>query len=102
MANWASVVSHVAEIVFYSLGVDRPITPDEPLPPLPEIPRGAVVVLEGRAPIWRYAMALHRLHGSPAATIAVYDPRIGAVVVASHSPAYREGDVLDVGPERSA
>lgn len=89
-------------VVFYSIGVDRPITPEEPLPPLPEIPRGAVVVVEGRAPIWRYAMALHRLHGSPAAAVAVYDPRLGAVVVASHHPGFREGQVLDVTPPAGA
>jgi CRISPR-associated Csx3 family protein len=35
----------------------------------------------GRAPIWRYGMALHLLHGSPAAAVAFYDPRLGAVVV---------------------
>jgi CRISPR-associated protein Csx3 len=84
--------------VFYSLGVSIPIAPTEPLPPMPEIPRGSIVVLEGRAPIWRYAMALHRLHGSPAAAVAVYDPRLGAVIVASHHPDYREGQVLDVKP----
>lgn len=81
--------------VVYSIGVEMPITPSEPLPPVPPIPRGSVVVVEGRAPIWRYGMALHRLHGSPAAAVAFYDPRLGAVVVASHSPEYREGQVLD-------
>ncbi len=89
-------------IVFYSIGVDRPITPDEPLPPLPEVPRGAVVVIEGRAPIWRYALAFHRLHGSAAAAVAVYDPRLGAVVVASHTPGLREGQVLDVSPQNQS
>jgi len=82
--------------VFYSIGVDHPITPDEPLPALPEIPRGALVVIEGRAPIWRYGMAFHLLHGSPAAAVAVFDPRLGAVVVASHSPEFREGQIVDV------
>jgi CRISPR-associated protein Csx3 len=82
--------------VFYSIGVDQPITPAEPLPPLPEIPRGALVVIEGRAPVWRYGMAFHRLHGSPAGAIAVYDPRLGAVIVASHHPNWREGQVIDV------
>ena len=82
--------------VVYSIGVDQPIAPDEPLPPLPEIPRGAIVVIEGRAPIWRYGMAFHRLHGSPAGAIAVFDPRLGAVVVASHHPNWREGQVIDV------
>ena len=85
--------------VFYSVGVEHPITPEEPLPPLPLIPRGSLVVIEGRAPIWRYAMAQHLLHGSPAAAIAVYDPRLGAVVVASHSPDYRVGDTYDIQPE---
>ncbi|NOX53382.1 MAG: CRISPR-associated protein Csx3 [Planctomycetes bacterium] len=88
-----------ANIVFYPIGVDSPIAPSEPLPPLPAIPRGAVVVIEGRAPIWRYGMALHRLHGSPAAAVAVYDPRLGAVIVASHHPDYREGQILNVAPD---
>jgi CRISPR-associated protein Csx3 len=43
-------------------------------------------------------MAFHRLHGSPAGAIAVYDPRLGAVVVASHHPKWREGQVLDLSP----
>lgn len=84
--------------VFYSIGVEEPIAPDATLPPMPEIPRGALVVIEGRAPIWRYGLAFHRLHGSPAGAIAVYDPRLGAVVVASHRPEYRDGQVVDVSP----
>jgi CRISPR-associated protein Csx3 len=86
------------EVIFYSVGVDHPIGPDEPLPPLPPVPRGALVVIEGRAPIWRYGMALHKLHGSPAGAGAFYDPRLGAVVVTSHSPGVTEGQVLDVTP----
>ncbi|MDR0610175.1 MAG: CRISPR-associated protein Csx3 [Planctomycetaceae bacterium] len=85
--------------VFYHIGVEHPIRPNEPLPTLPEIPRGAVVIIEGRAPIWRYGMAQHLLHGSSASAIAVYDPRLGAVIVSSHSPNYQEGDVLDISLE---
>ena len=66
------------------------------LPPLPAIPRGSLVIVEGRAPIWRYGMALHQLHASPAAAIAFYDPRLGAVVVATHSPEWAVGQVVDV------
>ena len=84
--------------VFYQIGVDHPIRPEEPLPSLPGIPRGSVVVVTGRAPIWRYGMAFHRLHGSPAGAVAVYDPRLGAVIVASHIPDLVEGQVLDVTP----
>ncbi len=82
--------------VIYSIAVSSPITPAEPLPPLPDIPRGSLVIVEGRAPIWRYGMALHMLHGSPAAAIAFYDPRLGAVVVATHSPEWKVGQVVDV------
>jgi CRISPR-associated protein Csx3 len=86
----------IMTVVIYSIAVPSPITPAEPLPPLPEIPRGSLVIVEGRAPIWRYGMALHRLHGSPAAAVAVYDPRLGAVVVTSHSPMWAVGQVVDV------
>jgi len=82
--------------IFYSIGVNEPILPSEPLPQMPEIPRGTVVIVEGRAPIWRYGMAFHALHGSPAAAVAVYDPRLGAVVVASHHPDYKEGQIIDI------
>lgn len=84
----------MGHVVHYSIGVRHPITPAEPLPPLPQIPRGALVVVEGRAPIWRYGMAFHLLHGSPAGAIAVFDPRLGAVIVASHHPSWREGEVI--------
>ena len=86
----------MSEGIFYRIGVEQPITPDEPLPRLPDIPRGALVVIEGRAPIWRYGLAFHLLHGSPAGAVAVFDPRLGAVVVASHHPNWREGQVIDV------
>jgi len=82
--------------IIYPIGVSAPITPAEPLPPPPQIPRGSLVVIEGRAPIWRYGMALHLLHGSPAAAIAFYDPRLGAVMVASHSREWAVGDVVEI------
>ena len=82
--------------VVYSIVVTEPITPSSPLPELPKIARGSVVIVEGRAPIWRYGMALHLLHGSPAAAVAFYDPKLGAVVVASHSPEFHEGQTLDI------
>jgi CRISPR-associated protein Csx3 len=48
-------------------------------------------------------MALHLLHGSPAAAIAFYDPRLGAIVVATHSKEWQVGQIVDVTlvqPER--
>jgi len=88
------------DYVVYSIGVSLPITPVEPLPPLPEIPRGSLVIVEGRAPIWRYGMAMHLLHGSPAAAIAFYDPKLGAVVVATHSQKWNVGDIMDMKLEK--
>lgn len=89
------------EIVWYSIGVAHPITPNEPLPPLPVIPRGSVVIIEGRAPIWRYGFAFHLLHGSAAGAIAVYDPKMGAIIVASHIPEINEGEIFDINPPGS-
>lgn len=83
-------------VTFWNIGVDGPCAPSDPLPPLPEIARGGLLVIGGRAPVWRYGMALHRVHGSPAGAVATYDPRLGAVVVATHSPEYKEGQVIDV------
>lgn len=97
------MVKKSVTVIFYRIGVSAPITPSEPLPPLPDIPRGALVVVEGRAPIWRYGKAFHLLHGSPAGAIAVFDPRLGAVVVASHHPDFREDQVIEVAsPEGGA
>jgi CRISPR-associated protein Csx3 len=54
------------------------------------------VIVESRAPIWRYGIALHLLRGSPAAAVALYDPKLGAVVVVTHSPNFSFGQVIDV------
>ena len=51
------------------------------------------MIVEGRAPC---SAALHLLHASPAAAVAFYDPRLGAVVVATHSREWAVGQVLDV------
>ncbi|OPY57231.1 MAG: CRISPR-associated protein (Cas_csx3) [Methanosaeta sp. PtaU1.Bin112] len=87
---------HIIYSIAVSSPISSPITPSEPLPPLPDIPRGSLVIVEGRAPIWRYGMALHKLHASPAAAIAFYDPLLGAVVVATHSQEWQVGQVVDV------
>jgi len=42
------------------------------------------------------AFLFHKLHGSPAGAVATYDPRLGAVVVASHTPGLSDGDVLEM------
>jgi len=94
--------SMALQFVYWHVGADVPITPSEALPPMPHIPRGAVVIVGGRAPIWRYGMALHKLHGSPAGAIAFNDPKLGYVVVASHRPEVAEGQILDNSEEEAS
>ena len=79
----------------WSIGVESPITPEHPLPPMPaDLQPGELLAIEGRAPVWRYAMALHKAHGSAAGAIAVFDPRLGYVIVISHKPEFKEGEIL--------
>ncbi|NEQ95972.1 MAG: CRISPR-associated protein Csx3 [Cyanothece sp. SIO2G6] len=52
------------------------------------------VVIEGKAPIWLYGYLVHECH--PAAWVACYDPRLGAVVAATHSSKVAVGTVFDV------
>lgn len=54
------------------------------------------VVISGRAPMWLYAYLTHELH--PTAWVACYDPRIGAVVVATHSRLVQIGQVVAIAP----
>ncbi|MEM9009420.1 MAG: CRISPR-associated ring nuclease Crn3/Csx3 [Cyanobacteria bacterium P01_F01_bin.86] len=53
------------------------------------------VVISGRAPIWLYAYLVHELH--PTAWVATYDPRLGAVVVVTHSRQVKTGQVIPLG-----
>lgn len=50
------------------------------------------VVLSGRAPIWLYGWLVHECHFTR--WVACYDPRLGAVVVSSHTPEVRVGQVI--------
>ncbi len=52
------------------------------------------VVISGRAPIWLYTYLVHELH--PTAWVACYDPRLGAIVVSTHSRLTQIGQVLPV------
>lgn len=84
-------------VVWYDIGVEGSVLPSDAPPPPPDIPPGALVVITGRAPIWWYARAWHAVHGR-AAALATFDPRLGAVIVASHTPRHAEGDVLAISP----
>ena len=51
------------------------------------------VIISGRGPIWLHCFLAHKYHHTK--FVAIYDPRLGAVVVQSHTD-LKEGDVLDV------
>ncbi|PMQ01614.1 MAG: CRISPR-associated protein Csx3 [Dictyoglomus sp. NZ13-RE01] len=61
---------------------------------LPKINHRKGLIITGRAPIWLYAFLVHYYHPTP--FIALYDPRLGAVVVQSHVKDLKVGDVLDI------
>ena len=83
-------------IYLLQINLRIPILPrDLPKVKLPKA-EGKGLVISGRAPIWFYCYILHHyLHLFQ--FIAVYDPKQeGAVVVASHHPDYKVGDILPI------
>ena len=52
------------------------------------------IVIEGRAPIWLYGYLVHQCH--PAAWVGCYDPRLGAIVVATHTHEVSVGQVVAI------
>ncbi len=58
-----------------------------------QLPGDKPVLVNGRGPVWGYAMLVHGAHPTPA--VATYDPRLGYVVVATHDPAYQVGDLIE-------
>jgi CRISPR-associated protein Csx3 len=52
------------------------------------------IIISGRAPIWMYAFLVHELH--PTAWIATHDPRLGAVIVVTHSREVNVGEILNL------
>jgi len=54
-----------------------------------------VLVISGRLPVWAFAALVHFYH--PVFAVCTMDPRYqGGVVVASHHPAYKVGDIVKV------
>lgn len=74
------------------------ITPEElKMLELPDLVKqglsNKLLIISGRGPIWLYCYLTHFYHTSKA--IAIFDPRLnGAVIVQSHDPLYKEGDIV--------
>ena len=52
------------------------------------------ILLNGRGPVWGYGFLFHAAHPTPA--IAIYDPRLGYVVVQSHNERFLTGQILEI------
>ncbi|MEA5420424.1 CRISPR-associated ring nuclease Crn3/Csx3 [Spirulina sp. CCNP1310] len=63
---------------------------DLKLPPGLDYSQG--IVLEGKGPIWLYGYLVHECH--PAAWVGCYDPRLGAIVISTHTPNLNVGEVF--------
>lgn len=59
-----------------------------------EIDYSKGVVIEGKAPIWLYGYLVHECH--PFSWVGCYDPRLGAVVVATHTRDVNIAQVLKI------
>ena len=75
-----------------------PISPDilnsiSPPDPITQNFAHLGVVISGRGPVWLYGFLVHYYH--PVKWVATHDPRLqAAVVVASHTPEVKPGDVI--------
>ena len=56
-------------------------------------PGGSGLVVDGRGPVWAYGMILHE--GHPSAWAATRDPRLGMVVVSTHTTSVKTGEVAE-------
>ena len=76
-----------ATLLEFTIGGDGNISPcdiPEAINALPHIDGTKGVIISGRGPVWFIGALLHHLHVTRWS--ATFDPRLGAVVVASHHP----------------
>ena len=60
---------------------------------VPDVNPRKGVIISGKGPIWLHCFLAHKFHHTK--FVAIYDPRLGAIVVQSHAN-LKEGDVLDI------
>ncbi len=58
--------------------------------------QASLLLITGRAPIWLYSFLTHYFCHIYQ-IVAIFDPKVkGYVIVSSHDPKYKEGDILEV------
>ena len=81
------------EYTIVEIKLDEIISPEELMnlnPPKVNGMKG--VIISGRAPIWLYCFLTHFYH--PTKFVGVYDPRIGAIIVESHTKDKKVGEII--------
>lgn len=73
-------------------GVTTPAEFAESVGEAPDLAGDKPVLINGRGPVWGYAMLAHRAHPTPA--VGTFDPRLGYVIVQTHDERFRLGDVI--------
>ncbi len=91
-------VKEFDEFTLVEFRLEELITPEQ-LPHLlemaPRVDPTRGVVISGRGPIWLHSALAHLYH--PTKWVSHYDPRLGgAVVVQTHHPNVRVGQVIEV------
>ena len=92
--NFTVVEKELYIIVHFEL--EEPILPEilQNINP-PKVNSTKGIILSGRGPIWLYSYLTHHYH--PTKFIAIDDPRLGgAVIVESHNPNYKSGEIIKV------
>jgi CRISPR-associated protein Csx3 len=88
------IIKELETFTIVHFELEKPIKPEELKNlEIPNVNPRKGVVISGRGPIWLHCFLAHKFHPTP--FVAIYDPRLGAVVVQSHAD-LKEGDVLDI------
>ncbi|MCG0275530.1 MAG: CRISPR-associated ring nuclease Crn3/Csx3 [Thermosediminibacteraceae bacterium] len=99
MVEFSTIECKEYTVVHFKL--DEPINPEDLAklnPPKVNCTKG--IIISGRGPIWLYCYLVHYYHMTK--FVATYDPRFGgAVVVESHIPSFKPGDIIEIGETES-
>lgn len=81
--------------------IDAPVfsSPSYPLPILPDYSEDDIIVIVGRAPLFRFIQAFNYLRKKGVKNIGVFDSRLGIVILYSEDELYIENSIIDIFDE---
>lgn len=84
-------VKGIEIIIKKNNGIITPFDLPQLLEKIPSInPKG--IVIGGRLPVWVYGTIIHHLH--PSTWVAIFDPRLGGIVVMTHTTERTIGEII--------